>query len=332
MIFTLLAAAHAFSLLDNDWFYQDARVEHPVVLDYTSFPLGFATQEDFEAATREAIRMWNSHPRADFRFRYGGVSTETEGVIPIVYVPASDNSRIGRAYLFNYEGTGDMAFAHIELYGQNSHGPVNWFVQADLDGLPSDQSDLVFALAHELGHVAGLGHTDNDDALMAPNTSPGEGVRDLHLDDEAGLEALYGSAPLALEASIDGQTSTGIAASDEVVFVTVDNVGTKVSVLPRVTVVGGPAFLVNANPSEPDLDLAPGESHVFELPIVVEGCESDRFDVRVQVTDRNGSRTTFDLPVDIECPAIGDALDDAESVGCSSTGSASASWTWFARH
>ncbi|MCH7649769.1 MAG: Rrf2 family transcriptional regulator [Nitrospinae bacterium] len=60
----------------------------------------------------------------------------------------------------------------------------------------ADKMDFLNITAHEVGHAAGMGHTDTDvgcvDQTMYPTASKGETIkRDLDVGDEAGIKALY---------------------------------------------------------------------------------------------------------------------------------------------
>lgn len=65
--------------------------------------------------------------------------------------------------------------------------------------------DLGNTLAHEVGHMMGLAHSDDPEATMYAQAFPSEtSKRDLHADDVAGLRALYGAegAPLPAQAPL----------------------------------------------------------------------------------------------------------------------------------
>ena len=89
------------------------------------------------------------------------------------------------------------------------------------DGSAGD-NDLHNTLTHELGHAAGLGHSDVEGASMFSTTFPGElEKRALHADDKEALAHLYGEGsfesqlPLACSSagrSLDGSLSGGLFA------------------------------------------------------------------------------------------------------------------------
>ncbi|KAI3915598.1 hypothetical protein MKX01_015423 [Papaver californicum] len=58
------------------------------------------------------------------------------------------------------------------------------------------QFDIETVAIHEIGHVLGLGHSYEPDAIMYPTVQPGMKKRNLHWNDVQGIQALYGVFPL----------------------------------------------------------------------------------------------------------------------------------------
>ena len=76
--------------------------------------------------------------------------------------------------------------------------------------------NLLFTFLHELGHSLGLNHSDVPGSIMAPvypNFDPELGV-ELHLDDIAGIRALYGKKELGSEHISETTTNTTTLCSD----------------------------------------------------------------------------------------------------------------------
>ncbi|XP_047951796.1 metalloendoproteinase 3-MMP-like [Salvia hispanica] len=58
-------------------------------------------------------------------------------------------------------------------------------------GAVSDAIDLESVVLHEIGHLLGLGHSDNQESIMYPSISSGVVKNNLNDDDIQGIQALY---------------------------------------------------------------------------------------------------------------------------------------------
>ncbi|PRQ23536.1 putative envelysin [Rosa chinensis] len=54
-----------------------------------------------------------------------------------------------------------------------------------------NQFDLIWVVAHEIGHLLGIDHSQNTNAIMYAHVSPGKSRRALHSDDIAAIHAMY---------------------------------------------------------------------------------------------------------------------------------------------
>lgn len=70
-----------------------------------------------------------------------------------------------------------------------------WTVDVRKQTHPADM-DLTSVAIHEIGHLLGLGHSNDTAAVMYPTVYALQEKRTLGTDDVAGAQALYGSNPL----------------------------------------------------------------------------------------------------------------------------------------
>lgn len=75
--------------------------------------------------------------------------------------------------------------------------------------------DLESVAVHEIGHLLGLAHSSNKEAVMYPSLKPRKKKVELSVDDIKGVQALYGSNP---NFSIGALSESDISTSDAAVF------------------------------------------------------------------------------------------------------------------
>lgn len=69
-----------------------------------------------------------------------------------------------------------------------------WAIDFEMEKSPV-AIDLESVTIHEIGHLLGLAHSPNKEAVMYPTLKPRDKKLDLTLDDIQGVQALYGSNP-----------------------------------------------------------------------------------------------------------------------------------------
>ncbi|KAL2543120.1 matrix metalloproteinase [Abeliophyllum distichum] len=73
-------------------------------------------------------------------------------------------------------------------------GDENWVTDGDfINASPLSAVDLESVAVHEIGHILGLGHSSDKEAIMYPTISSGTRKVELANDDIMGIQELYGS-------------------------------------------------------------------------------------------------------------------------------------------
>ena len=107
----------------------------------------------------------------------------------------------------------------------------NYVTHSYTDGVPTPCRRAYYLdgiRAHEAGHSIGLAHSGEPDATMYASASTCDaGLVSLHLDDEAGRDALYGAAADVTDIAITDVSAPSAAVQGDMVSVdvTVENVG-----------------------------------------------------------------------------------------------------------
>jgi hypothetical protein len=192
----LPAVALAWTPTGRDWSWLD-ETEVPFELHEDSFPAGL-DPDDLRAAWLAAEQSWNE--ASALQWVHAGATTSASWVRDDRQVaqhhaePASG----GILAVANSWFSGDVLLdCDVRFYAANDRGPIEWSV--DPAGAPSGAYDFERVAAHELGHCLGLGHSEQEGAIMFPSVSSGTDAADraLHDDDVAGAQALYGPPPEA---------------------------------------------------------------------------------------------------------------------------------------
>ena len=133
-----------------------------------------------------AVEAWNEVPELPLRFR---VVTAPEPTVRVKFCRGKwtgDVDVLGKALFTADISTGVVTSAVVEI-NECDHA----FLAPD--EVQNGRFDLQAVIAHELGHVLGLAHSDDPDALMFPHGGGG-GLRSPKADDRAKIALIYESA------------------------------------------------------------------------------------------------------------------------------------------
>jgi predicted Zn-dependent protease len=163
-------------------------------------------------ALDQAIQAWNAVPAAQPWFK---PITDARPDVVISFCSGhwdGETIDLGRSKFTASLHDGNITSATVEL-NECDHR----FAAPDQDA--KFGFDLQSVLTHELGHVLGLGHSDNRTAIMFP-TGGGATVRAPHLEDQSVLALIYfgrGAAQATRPPSRPGQGETSVDAALRVV-------------------------------------------------------------------------------------------------------------------
>ncbi|XP_060672808.1 metalloendoproteinase 3-MMP [Ziziphus jujuba] len=136
-------------------------------------------QEDLSSASSQAFAEWTRNSKFTFaEVREGAVSDLRLGFF------VGDH---GDGHPFDGP-LNVLAHAFAPTYGRlHLDGAEAW----SLSPPPPGQIDIVWVTMHEIGHLLGLAHSSDPNAVMFAQVTPGVARRALTPDDIAGIQALY---------------------------------------------------------------------------------------------------------------------------------------------
>ncbi|MFH1465387.1 MAG: PKD domain-containing protein [Pseudomonadota bacterium] len=207
----LSTTAHAWDLTGYAWDVEDGPITW-YLIGSDAMPA-----EDYEDEVLAAFEVWTEQdPCLAFEFAYGGILTDTEGG------SASDGlTTITLGDPDNTLGTGVFAASYLRASSELIGEVLGWYIYAlteadiilnpDYDWVTLEEMDaggcdgamvLEAVLAHEVGHLLGLGNACDDGGLCSDEELAAAMYWALHAcdtqgmepngDDLQGLSALYG--------------------------------------------------------------------------------------------------------------------------------------------
>ncbi|WCJ20891.1 Metalloendoproteinase 3-MMP [Euphorbia peplus] len=138
------------------------------------------SEQEVKSAFSQAFRSWEGASR--FKFQEVPEGSSADIVIGFFKRDHGDGDA--------FDGPG-MVLAHSffpEDGRSHYDGEESWSTNPD-----DTQMDLQSVVLHELGHVLGLGHSRDPEAIMYSGIAPGTIKRELTQDDIDGIQALYDS-------------------------------------------------------------------------------------------------------------------------------------------
>ena len=209
MFHLLIGTVGAFEVLENSHGRELAWDQMPVPYMVDTRDTMGLDPDEIHAAIDQAIRTWEEAGTTSVRFEAQGepqsATTEHdyENVVYFTHDWPHDPSLLA---LTSTWSTADGTIVGFDM-AINANQP--W----SLDGTPGTY-DLQNMLAHEFGHVLGLGHTDDDlYATMHATSVQGElSKRDLTEDDRDGLAYQYGGLESSQPVGCSSVPPVGVAA------------------------------------------------------------------------------------------------------------------------
>ncbi|MEO8541263.1 MAG: matrixin family metalloprotease [bacterium] len=156
------------------------------------------------AVIQGAIATWNSVVPSSFAFVNKGTTAaeagscdatiHLDGVNTIAFAPLDGQLAITCAVFLGSGATSQL----VEFDMKISEDASLWASSLET---PAGRFDLPSTVLHELGHAAGLSHSDAG-TVMDGTLAPGVQRRNLTADDIAGLQTAYPVKPVAIAAEV----------------------------------------------------------------------------------------------------------------------------------
>ncbi|XP_078615592.1 matrix metalloproteinase-20-like [Branchiostoma floridae x Branchiostoma japonicum] len=169
---SLVRRRRRYALLGSKWTIRDITYR---VTGYTQK----LSQTDIDNDIKIAFDMWSENAN----LKFSQVPSDTDAHITMFFAPGDHGDRDP------FDGpAGTLAHALPPIAGGETHfdDDETWTVRT-FSGI-----NLLQVAAHEFGHALGLGHSDVEEALMAPFYRGYKEYFQLHDDDIQGIQILYG--------------------------------------------------------------------------------------------------------------------------------------------
>ncbi|MDP3768751.1 MAG: flexitail domain-containing putative surface protein [Dehalococcoidia bacterium] len=187
----------------------------PVTVDYNGGGAPVAGAQD---ALLAALQTWTDVESSSFAFEFGGSTTRC----PSLYDGCPGPQVFDAHNDVGWHNISTPGVLGVTWYGVSTrefdmvvdNGDFTWY--AGPLPVPSLAYDLPTVQLHELGHAAGLGHSTDSSAVMAPSLSRGQAKRTPRQDDIDGISSLYPAAlPAPTEPPPSAATATAVPATPE---------------------------------------------------------------------------------------------------------------------
>jgi hypothetical protein len=187
MVMTLLfsAVASAFTLISTNP-QQKGWAESNVVIQIN--PTNCPGTLDLSGLVNDSAKIWNRVSTTILKISAGDLTSNTAmSSMPVIYCSTTFGSDTGA------DPDGTLGIAEVALNGNNvGTGRIVLNVQsgADANLVNFSYEQIKIVIAHEIGHLIGLGHSEYEFALMYYNIGVKEKLN-LSQDDVDGVTYLY---------------------------------------------------------------------------------------------------------------------------------------------